>query len=145
MHGVGGEMTAIDGEARRLRVFVAEDDDEMRAMIADVLRRDGHLVFEARDGSALSRDLACALGGPPAHRRNVVVVSDLQMPERDGLSVLRGLRYQGECPPFILMTGFGDQHVHDEAARLFARAVLDKPFEMEELRRVLREIGREVG
>jgi DNA-binding response OmpR family regulator len=140
---MNGEAAHVARTARRLRIFLAEDDDEMRRMIASVLRSDGHVVFEARDGSALARDLQCALWAGSTETAATVIISDVRMPERNGLSVLRGMRYHGDCPPFILITGFGDEHLHMEARRLGAHAVLNKPFDLDDLRRVLQTIGKE--
>jgi DNA-binding response OmpR family regulator len=139
------EAPVLVARTRRLRVFLAEDDDEMRRMIAGVLRSDGHVVFEARDGSALACDLQCGLWEGSGQSMATVIISDVRMPERDGLSVLRAMRYHGGCPPFILITGFGDEDLHVEAIRLGAHAVLDKPFDLDELRRVLTAIAEQAS
>jgi CheY-like chemotaxis protein len=122
---------------RRLRVFLAEDDGPMRAMIAEALRSDGHLVLESDNGAALLLDLGHAFfqDGPDAPAS--VIISDMHMPARGGLAILRGLRHQRRCPPFILITAFGDPRVHAEAYRLGAHAVFDKPFQLAVLRATL--------
>jgi two-component system, response regulator, stage 0 sporulation protein F len=125
-----------------IRVFLAEDDPEMRQMIASALRRDGHFVLEARDGPGLLLEIGHAYWGDLPDSTPTVVISDLRMPGRDGLAILRGLRDHEWCPPFILITGFGDRSVHDEAARLGAHAVFDKPFDLDELRAAVMRLGR---
>jgi two-component system response regulator (stage 0 sporulation protein F) len=117
-----------------IRVFLAEDDLDMRDMIAAALRRDGHFVLEARDGPSLLLELGHAYWGDLPDPTPTVIVSDLRMPGRDGLAVLRGLRLHAWCPPFILITAFGDESTHEEAARLGAQAVFDKPFDLDLLR-----------
>ena len=125
-----------------IRVFLAEDDVEMRLMIASALRRDGHFVLEARDGPGLLLEIGHAYWGDLPDSTPTVVISDLRMPGRDGLAILRGLREHAWCPPFILITGFGDRAIHEEAARLGAHAVFDKPFDLDELRAAVIRLGR---
>lgn len=117
-----------------LRVFLAEDNREMRRMIATALRGDGHFVLEAKDGAALLLDIEHVYGGPEPDRAASVVIADIRMPGRDGLSILRNLREYAWCPPFILITAFGGRELHQEARRLGAHAVFDKPFDLQVLR-----------
>jgi two-component system, response regulator, stage 0 sporulation protein F len=125
-----------------LLVFLADNDGEMRRMIAMLLRRDGHLVLEAEDGAGLLLDLGHAFWADEPDRRGSLIISDHHLPARDGLSILRGIRRHAWCPPFILMTALGDQRVHEEARRLGAHAVFHKPFELEALRFAVDRIAR---
>jgi CheY-like chemotaxis protein len=118
-------------------VFLAEDDVEMRRMLADALRRDGHVVLEAENGAALLSDLLRAFLGKRGPRARSVVVSDVRMPGGDGLAFLRAVAQYSWCPPVILITAFGDPAVHQEALSLGAAAVLDKPFDLADLRLVV--------
>lgn len=124
-------------------VLLAEDDSDLRAMLSIVLRNDGHRVTEFRNGGDLEAHLENVLpeglAGPPP----LLVVADLRMPERDGLTVMKVLKERGFQPPFILMTAFGDHGTHAAAAKLGAVAVLDKPFDFDELRTTIRAFGRE--
>lgn len=120
--------------SRPLRVFLAEDDREMRRMLATALRNDGHFVLEAQDGAALLLDLGHVFGGPEPDGGASVVVADIRMPGRDGLAILRSLRANSWCPPFILITAYGDRELHAEARELGAHAVFDKPFDLQVLR-----------
>jgi CheY-like chemotaxis protein len=125
-----------------LRVFLADDDGETRRLIALALRRDGHFVLESPDGAALLLDLGHAFWGDDPDTRGSVIISDMYMPARDGLAILRGIRRHAWCPPFILMTAFGDRLVHEEARRLGVHAVFDKPFELQALRLAVEQIAR---
>lgn len=124
------------------RVFVADDDREMRRMIAESLRRDGHFVLEASDGGALWLDLGHAFYGAAPDGQGSVIVSDVRMPGHDGLEILRRMRAHPWCPPFILITAFGDPALHQEALRLGAHVVLDKPFDLSALRSAVLELSR---
>ena len=113
------------------RIIVAEDDREMRRLIAGTLIRDGHVVEEAPDGPKLL--ILVIEADPPVD----LVISDHRMPVSSGLQVLKGLRDAGWSLPFILLSAFGDEHLRSEAARLDA-IFLAKPFELEALRIIVR-------
>src|SRR4051794_6727844 len=95
----------------RLRVFLAEDDVEMRRMVAAALRHDGHQVLEADTGEGLLLEVTRAFLNQGPRNAESVVISDVRMPGRDGLSVLRELRGHDWCPPVIMITAFGDAEV----------------------------------
>jgi DNA-binding response OmpR family regulator len=121
-----------------LSIVLAEDDANLRGMLAIVLRREGHRVIELRNGSEL-RDQLEALyraGQPPPG--NFLVISDLRMPEVDGLTLVRAVKDRGHQVPFIILTAFGSPEIHVAADELGALAVLDKPFDFDELRAVVR-------
>ncbi len=56
------------------------------------------------------------------------------MPGWNGLAVLQHLRREDWAMPFIVITAFGDEDTHQEASRLGAAAVFDKPFDVDDLR-----------
>jgi DNA-binding response OmpR family regulator len=115
------------------RVLLAEDDEEMRTMLAAALRHEGYEVEEAHDGNELLARVRSSVlstdGGAPVD----LVVSDIRMPGCSGLEVLRSLRDEDWAVPFILITAFGDEETHRTAEEYGATLVLDKPFEMGDL------------
>ena len=121
-------------------VLLLEDDHEMRAFLADSLRTAGYDVVECPDAYHL---LDFYLNNSVGHRApgNVrVVISDVRMPGIDGLELLEARRRSDPNLPTILITAFGDEHVHRKAAELGAVAFLDKPFEIDDLLRVVAEV-----
>lgn len=127
------------------RVFVADDDREMRRLIAESLRRDGHFVIEAQDGAALLSDLGHAFYGDQPDGTRSLIISDVKMPGSSGLEVLRRMRAHPWCPSVILITAFGDAMAHEEAKRLGAHAMLDKPFDLARLRALVSEVAGSAG
>jgi len=119
------------------RVVVAEDDPEMRRLIAVALRKDGYDVTEVTDGMRLLVHVLARDDQP--ERAFDLIISDLRMPVSSGLQILRGLRHSGWRVPFILCTAFGDQLTRTEAEKLGA-LFFDKPFELDDLRRAVRGI-----
>ena len=125
---------------RRPRVAIAEDNDEMRHLIAATLRGDGYDVVEAGDGTELIACLESLAGAQgPARTAVELIVSDLRMPGLSGLDVLGAIRDGEWRTPFILITAFGDEETHREAHDLGAAAVLDKPFDLDRLRTLVHE------
>jgi CheY-like chemotaxis protein len=122
----------------RARLLLAEDDFELRDLLAYVLRADGHEVIEAKDGSELWRLL-----DSQADQGFALVVSDVRMPGLTALEVLARLQHASRDTPIILITAFGDQTTHQRAIRLGARRVLDKPFDCDELREAVQETLQE--
>lgn len=112
-------------------ILLGEDDAEMRAMLADPLREDGYDLLEARDGTELVRaihrfeDAMVPLG---------LIITDVRMPGFSGLEVLEYLDYARLTVPVIVMTAFGDDDTHAQAHRRHAALVLDKPFDIDDLR-----------
>lgn len=115
------------------RVLVAEDDDELRWLITRTLRKSGFDVVEANDGSALLERAGEAILKDHTLSSVDLIVSDIRMPGWSGLDVLAGLKHAGVRIPMVLITAFGDDDTHDQAARLGAVAVVDKPFDMDHL------------
>jgi DNA-binding response OmpR family regulator len=120
------------------RILLAEDNDEMRLLLASVLRRDGYLVIEAKDGRELVKHLT--EHGAGAACDIDLVISDVRMPGASGLDVLAGLREIDWSMPVILITAFGSADTKTRASELGAAILLDKPFELEELRHAVRSV-----
>lgn len=114
------------------RVLLAEDDDAFRQLVSIALQLDGFEVVEARDGHELRDRLAAA--SSTQDEPYALIISDVRMPMATGLDVLETFRQTDGTTPVILMTAFGDDAVHDEAERLGAEAVFDKPFDLADLR-----------
>ncbi len=106
-----------------MSVLVADDELGMRETLTDILLQSGYDVREAADGEA-------ALEAIQSDRFDVVVM-DVRMPGRDGVSVLREV---GTPPPaVILMTAYANESQLAEARRANVFAVLRKPFPVPQL------------
>ena len=125
---VRNESTAPTG-----RVLLAEDNADLRALLQVSLSAEGLEVVSVASGLEL---ISCFLACPFVD----VVISDVRMPELDGLEVLERFRGVDAKTPFILITAFGNRSLHEEAHRLGASAVLDKPFDPDELGALVRRL-----
>lgn len=110
-------------------VLVIDDEEAARYGICRALRNSGYAVEEAADGTAALEKLDATLPD--------VVVSDINMPGMDGLTLLRHLNARPEPPPVVLITAYGSEQMAVEALRAGAYDYLSKPFELDELRHVV--------
>jgi CheY-like chemotaxis protein len=118
----------------RARLLVAEDDPELRALLALALREDGYDVVEAADGNELLDVIAEAAAPRPFSECFDLIVTDIRMPGFTAFDILGALRFRLLHTPVILITAFADQLTLRQAARLGVRVVLDKPFDVDDLR-----------
>lgn len=113
-------------------VLIADDDLEMRRMLAWSLREKGFRVTECSDGDSLMKQLGFM--GPLEDAETFdLIISDIKMPGVTGMQVLESARAYEDLPPTILITAFGDETTHEKAKKLGATAVLNKPFEIDDL------------
>jgi CheY-like chemotaxis protein len=115
----------------RPRILLAEDDGEMREMLSFVLWREGYAVESITDGASLLQRLDEADSSDAIDWD--LVISDIRMPGITGMEVLEYLKARGNLPPLMLITAFGDEQTHELARRLGAVALLDKPFDLQDL------------
>ncbi|MBL8672066.1 MAG: response regulator [Alphaproteobacteria bacterium] len=119
-------------------ILAVDDDPLVRDAIARYLERDGHAVLHATDGEDAARVLAGSA------TRIDVVITDIFMPQRDGLEVVRSLQRAKQRPKVIAITGAGAS-AHGwspltAAAALGANTVLVKPFKGEDLCRLVSDL-----
>lgn len=119
---------------QRRRLLLAEDDAAFRTLLQMALVGDGYDVVAVKDGAELLERLSVSLSSGSANDRFDVVVSDVRMPGWTGLNVLLSMRHEANPPPVVLITAFGDERLHEQAMMAGAVAVLDKPFELDDLR-----------
>lgn len=120
----------------RARVLIADDDAEMRTVVADTLEADGYRVRAASSGRAFLDAIASIHEGQNAMDGVDLVVLDNRMPGMTGLEALRRLRQTDCTTPAILMTAYPAAQVEVEAIGMDA-TVLSKPFTRAELSRTV--------
>lgn len=103
------------------RILVVDDEQGVRAFLADALAAAGHDVVEAEDGEVACR----ALRGGAFD----VLVTDLQMPRLDGMELLRRARREQPNVAVIVLTAHGSIAGAVEAVKLGAVDYLEKPLE----------------
>jgi DNA-binding NtrC family response regulator len=131
MSGSSSAAVGIDA-----RILLVDDDEAACRLLAEVLEREGYRVT-----SALSVDEALAkldIDGPFD-----AVLTDLRMPERSGLDLVRVLRDREPDALVLVLTAFGDAAAAGEAIRAGAFDFISKPYDIGALRATLaRALGR---
>lgn len=130
-----GAASSVTTARTPARVLLAEDDEAMRAFLADALREDGYEILEASNGRELFWMVETARRGRPID----LVVSDLRMPVYNGLDVVEAWVELGRGPGVVLMSAFPEQEIRRRVERLGV-VLLDKPFDVGRLRELVREL-----
>lgn len=116
--------------ARRHRVLIADDEEGLRFVLRQLLEREGCDVDVAVNGRE-------ALDQAKETDYDLYIL-DMKMPKVEGLEVLRGVRRRYPEALVVMMTAFGSEKLAIEALRAGAFDYFTKPFEMDELRIILR-------
>jgi DNA-binding response OmpR family regulator len=114
-------------------ILLAEDDEEMRKLLAFMLRKEGYRVTECSDGLSLLDMLSSFFLPGGEHKNFNLVISDIRMPGITGMEIMMGANEIDNFPPIILITAFGDKETHMLAERFGAAALFDKPFDIDEM------------
>lgn len=110
---------------RRANIWVVDDDDDHREGLSDLIAAAGHNPIELSSGIA-ARD---ALDGPLPD----LILSDLRMPELDGIGLLDAVRAVTVDLPMVLLTGHGDVAQAVIAMQRGAQDFLEKPYDADHL------------
>ncbi|BCW94985.1 MAG: response regulator [Fimbriimonadales bacterium] len=114
-----------------MRILVVDDEPMVRFLLTRFLEEEGHAVDEAVDGiDALER---------LKQREYDLLISDVHMPRMCGIDLVRAIRRLGIRLPLIVMDSYPELFSESEVGAE-AFALLAKPFDLSEVRRVLREL-----
>jgi len=120
-----------------MRVLVVEDERKTASFVRKALQAESFAV----DVMANGEDALLAAAGTPFD----VIVLDIMLPGRDGLSVLRQLRERKNTTPVLLLSARGEVNERIEGLNLGADDYLPKPFELAELVARVRALTRRGG
>jgi two-component system nitrogen regulation response regulator GlnG len=111
------------------RILIADDDSSMARLLGSVVSREGLTPLLAKDGAEA---LQLVRAGDPD-----VLLTDTRMPGMDGMELMRKAKEINPELPVILMTGFAQVQGAVEALRAGAHDYLAKPFEHQQVLRVV--------
>lgn len=112
-------------------ILVIDDDDSLRQVVEYNLGEEGYAVLTAADGTR---------GLQLFQANNVdLVLTDVRMPEMDGLELLTRLKAMQPDLPVIVLTAFGTINAAVEAIKLGAFDYLTKPFPRDQLKSAVRK------
>lgn len=117
-------------------ILLADDDAAVRDLVKRALTSDGHTVHAAEDGSeglklldALGRDIG-------------IIVTDLDMPGLDGISLAKEARVRNPDIAVIFMSAFADQLDRTKALGQGRLMSITKPFSLEQIKQAVRSLAR---
>jgi two-component system response regulator PilR (NtrC family) len=112
-------------------ILIVDDEQSYRQLLSLVFESDGHNVRTAMNG----RQALESLQTEPAD----VIISDVKMPDMDGIEMLRSVRETLPDLGVVLMTAFASVETAREAFKLGADDFIQKPFDVEELKLIVRK------
>jgi DNA-binding response OmpR family regulator len=121
-------------EKPRATILIADDESEIREILSIHVAGCGFDFVEAEDGQRAIEIIRS--------QKIDVVISDIMMPRMSGMMFLRSLREEGFNCPFIFVTAYPSKEATVEALRLGAFDFLEKPFESEEIVKLVKEAVR---
>jgi DNA-binding response OmpR family regulator len=124
-----------------ISILVIEDHEELLALLRKVLSAEGYKVVVAKNGR--TADEALARG------KFDLVLTDVLMPDRDGIEIVCQLSKSRPGMPVVAMSGGGQvvsaEHILNLSRSLGAKAVLEKPFSNDVLCRTIATVLRQAG
>lgn len=110
-------------------ILIVDDEQSYRQLLTLVFEEQGHKIRTAMNG----RQALEALTSGPAD----VIISDVKMPDMDGIELLRSVRESQPDLGVVLMTAFASVDTAREAFKLGADDFIQKPFDVEELKLIV--------
>ncbi len=115
-------------------ILVAEDEEEVRKLAVDILRKQGYRILEAPHGG--DAFLICEQGKEPVH----LLLTDVVMPGLNGPELARRLRYFHPEMKVLFMSGYTDNTIFQQGVLDHGMFFLQKPFTVEGLVGKVREV-----
>ena len=116
---------------RKESMLVVEDEDIMREALFDYFTGEGHRVDTAADGDNALKKINM--------EKYDIMIIDLRLPGRDGLSILKEVRAKNPKAKVIMITAYPSVETEEEAKRSGAVDYLTKPFEINYLDTLIRQ------
>ncbi len=113
-------------------LLVVDDQPAIRQLLAEALESEGFAVIVASNGYE-AVDIA-------RRQKPELILLDLKMPGLGGLEALREIRRFSPSVPVILVTAYGELSGLGEAGGLGIRRLIIKPFDLDEVRSVVRSV-----
>lgn len=122
----------LDTRAAAHSILIADDDSAIRALLRSMLENEGYRVFTAENGkkaSAILREQTIDL-----------MLTDLVMPEQEGVETIAKARKNYPNLKIVAISGAFAGSILDAASHFGASAILEKPFQIDEVLRIVRQL-----
>ena len=111
------------------RLLIVDDESEITLILNNLLQDYFSEIQNANDGREALELIQ--------NNEYDAILSDVRMPRMSGLDLLTEIRDQGNMVPFIVMTGFSEDWILKEALRLGATDIVCKPFQSENMAKII--------
>jgi len=116
----------------KFRILVVDDEESMLLMLKTFFTEKGYDCLTASNGAKALEILE--------KEKIDIVITDMRMPEMDGLDLLRNIKETHKNISAVIMTGFSEEYTTTEALNLGADGYITKPFRNKELLLILKRI-----
>jgi DNA-binding response OmpR family regulator len=127
-------VTSSPARSLPIRVLIVEDEQKLASLVANALQSEGYSVSVVRDGNSVVSRLTTEGAD--------VVVLDIMLPGRDGLSILKEMRAGGIMTPVLVLSARGEVGERIEGLNSGADDYLSKPFVLAEMLARVRALAR---
>lgn len=119
-------------EQHAKRILVVDDEENARVALSKILSREGYEVASAGNGYEALNYLR--------NRDVELIITDINMPEMNGLVFLRELSRRHPASNVIMITAYGEVESYIEAMNLGAFEYINKPVKIDELKKIIGKI-----
>lgn len=118
-------------EGMKERILIVDDQLGIRLLLKEILQKEGYSTFQAANGYQ-------AIEITKKENPDLVLL-DMRLPEMNGIEILQELKKISPDIRVIIMTAYGEQELIDTAKNIGILDYITKPFEIEEIRRIVEE------
>ena len=110
---------------------MVDDQYGIRVLLNEILQKDGYIVFQAANGVQAIKIVE--------DEEPDLILLDMKIPGMDGLEILRRIKSTHPDITVVMMTAYGELNLINEAIKLGAATHFSKPFDIDDLRQVIRD------
>jgi DNA-binding NtrC family response regulator len=113
-------------------ILIVDDEAEIRSVLLETLSKNGHKILQAGDAQEALKLFA--------QEAVDLVITDIKMPGKNGIDLLKSIKKKSLGTPVVVMTGFGSVQNAVEAMKNGALEYLLKPFSLQALEQVIQNL-----
>ena len=117
-----------------MKILYVDDDPNMLKMVELFMRKSKYELSSAINGRSALKLLE--------KNKYDIIITDIQMPELDGLSLIDEIKKQKIKSPIVVVSAFGQDSMSQKALKKGAARILDKPFESKQLFDVIEKYAK---
>ncbi len=118
--------------SKKYRILVVDDETDLRRLLTDVLISQGYEITDASDGEEAIESLK--------HHPFDLALLDIQMPNVNGIQVLKYIHQYHPDTKAIMLTGYADLKHAMEAKEYGARDFIDKPYKLDDVLATIKNV-----